>query len=75
MIRNPVVRELIENPKRNAGKHGKGKYDKVLRHRMESEIRELALGGSRVQEHGVSQKAIPDELPNIKASKSLSIEE
>ena len=74
-IRNPVVRDLITNPKRNSGKHGKGKYDKVLRHRMESEIRELALGGSRVQEHGVSQEAIPDELPNIKASKSLPTKE
>ena len=74
-MRNPVVRELIANPKRNSGKHGKGKYDKVLRHRMESEIRELALGGSRVQEYGSRQEAIPDELPNIKASKSLSIEE
>ena len=74
-MRNPVVRELIANPKRNAGKHGKGKYDKVLRDRMESEIRELACGDSRVQEHGVSEEAIPDELSNIKASKSLSIEE
>jgi len=73
-MRNPVVRELITNPKRNAGKHGKGKYDKVLRDRMESEIRELACGGSRVQEHGVSEEAIPDELPDTKAGEGVSTE-
>ena len=74
-MRNPIVRELIANPKRNSGKHGKGKYDKVLRHRMESEIRELALGGFRVQEHGGGQEEILDKLSDIEASKSLPTKE
>ena len=65
--RNPVVRQMIANPKRNAGQHG-GKHERheqVFRDRMECEVRALGDRALRVQEHGSGEEAVRDELPHV----------
>ena len=75
--RNPVVRQMIANPKRNAGQHGESneRHEQIFRDWLECEVRALGDRAVRVQEHGGGEEAVRDELPHVEADQDLSTKE